>query len=306
LVSGRKIIFCIGVTALFCALTVSADAQQNVRKIGYLGAGVGSSNARGRASALVRRELSKLGYVEGKNITSEFRNADDKPERLPALAEQLASLKVDLIYAGGSNAARAAKGVTRAIPIVFINVDDPVSLGLVESLAKPGGNLTGFANLSGILGGKRLELLKEAIPNLIRVAVVWDPRLSGSFEQWKAHQSPAKELRLQLHSMEVSNAEQLESAFRGAVTAGSAAFTVTRNPIVTSKLKQIVDLAAKHSLAAIYQESEFVEHGGLMSYGAERTEPYRRVAVIMDKILKGAKPAELPVEQPTKFELVIN
>jgi putative ABC transport system substrate-binding protein len=301
-----KGVFCIALCTMLFALCPFADAQHQTKiaKIGYLGAGPG--NAPRRASEFVRRELNKLGYVEGKNIASEYRNADNKPERLPALADELVRLKVDLIYAGGSNAARAAKEATGTIPIVFINVDDPVPIGLVDSLARPGANLTGFANLSGILGGKRLELLKETIPKLARVAVLWDPRLAGSSEQWKAHQPPAKELGLQLHSMEVSNADRLESAFNEAVRAGIAAFTVTRTPIITSRLKQIVDVAAKHRLPAIYHEAEFSESGGLMSYGTDQTEPYRRVAVMIDKILKGTKPADIPVEQPTKFEFVIN
>jgi putative ABC transport system substrate-binding protein len=282
----------------------SAQAQSRLPRIGYLGAGPG--NAPGRASEFVQRELNILGYVEGKNIVSEHRNADNKPERLPALADELIRLKVDLIYAGGSNAARAPMYATRTIPIVFINVNDPVPIGLVDSLARPGGNVTGFANLSGILGGKRLELLKETMPKLTRVAVLWDPRLEGPSEQWKAHQLSAKELGLQLYSMEVSNAERLESAFNGAVKAGSAAFTVTQNPIVTSRRKQVVDLAEKYRLPAIYHEAEFIESGGLMSYGLDRTERYRRVAVMIDKILKGTKPADIPVEQPTKFEFIIN
>ena len=204
-------------------------------------------------------------------------------------------LRVDLIYAGGSNAARAAKDATRTIPIVFNNVNDPVPNGLVDSLSRPGGNLTGFTNIAGILGGKRLELLKQTIPKLTRVAVFWDPRNSGSSEQWKAHQLPAKELGLQLHSMEVSSVEQLESVFNGAVKAHSNAFTVTQNPIVTSRRQQIVDLATKHRLPAIYQQAEFSESGGLMSYGADQTEPYRRVAVMIDKILKGTSPLIFPL-----------
>jgi putative ABC transport system substrate-binding protein len=293
---------CVMLLALYP--TASARSQSRLPTIGWLGAGPGDAPV--QSGEFVRRELNKLGYVEGKNIASEYRNADNSPERLPALADELVRLKVDLIYAGGSNAARAAKDATKTIPIVFINVNDPVPIGLVDSLARPGGNVTGFANLSGILGGKRLELLKETVPRLSRVAVLWDARNLGSSEQWKAHQMPAKELGLQLHSMEVSNVERLESAFNGAVKAGSTAFTVTRNPIVTSRQQQVANLAAKHRLPPIYHQAEFVERGGLMSYGADRNEPYRRVAVMIDKILKGTKPTDIPVEQPTKFEFIIN
>jgi putative ABC transport system substrate-binding protein len=294
----------------FCAILlafyvpVSAQPQLRLATIGWLGAGPG--DAPGRAGEFVRTELNKLGYVEGRNIANVYRNADNKFERLPALADELVRLKVDLIYAGGSNAARAAKDATRTIPIVFGNVNDPVPIGLVDSLARPGGNVTGFANLSGILGGKRLELLKETVPKLSRVAVFWTPRNLGSSEQWKAHQIPAKELGLQLHSMEVNNVEGLESAFSGAVKAGSRALTATQNPILTSRRQQVTELAVKHRLPAIYLQADFVESGGLMSYGADRNEPYRRLAVMIDKILKGTKPADIPVEQPTKFEFVIN
>jgi putative ABC transport system substrate-binding protein len=285
-------------------LPVFAQPQSRLRTIGWLGAGPG--DAPGRSGDFVRRELNKLGYVEGRNIANVYRNSDNKFERLPALADELVRLKVDLIYAGGSNAALAAKDATRTIPIVFNNVNDPVPIGLVDSLARPGGNVTGFAILSGILGGKRLELLKETIPRLSRVAVFWTPRNLGSSEQWQAHQLPAKELGLQLHSMEVSNVERLESAFSVAVKAGSKALTVTQNPILTSRRQQVTDLAVKHKLPAIYLQADFTESGGLMSYGADRNEPNRRVAVMIDKILKGTKPADIPVEQPIKFEFIVN
>ena len=303
---NSKKCFALALGALLFALCASAQAQQpaKIPKIGYLGAGSGDAAA--RPSEFVKRELNKLGYVEGKNIASVHRNADNRTERLPALADELANLKVDLICAGGSNAARAAKDATKTIPIVFINVNDPVSIGLVDSLARPGGNLTGFANLSGILAGKRLELLKETIPKLIRVAVLWNPGNLGSSVQWKAHQPPAKELDLQLYSMEVSAADRLGSAFNEAVKSGSTALTVTQNPIATSRRQLIADLAAKHRLPAIFHQAEFAGSGGLMSYGVDETEPYRRVAVMIDKILKGARPADIPVEQPTKFEFIIN
>jgi putative ABC transport system substrate-binding protein len=282
--------------------SVDVQSQSNLPRLGYLGAGPGGSFR----SAALWRELNKLGYFEGKNIGSEVRSADNRTERLAPLAEELVRLKVDVIYTGGTNAARAAKHATRTIPIVFNNVNDPVTDGLVDSLARPGGNITGFSIISGVLAGKRLELLKETVPKLRRVAVLWDRRNSGSSEQWNAHQRPARELGLQLHSMEVSSADRLEAAFDEAVKARSDAFTVTQNPIATSRRHQIAELAAKHKLPAIYNEAEFTQSGGLMSYGADQNEPNRRVAVMIDKILKGTRPAEIPVEQPTKFELVIN
>ena len=292
--------------AIFLSTIAVADAQQptTIPKVGWLGLGL--ANTQQGQRELLWQELSKLGYVEGKNITVEYRYAENNLDRLPGLADELVRLKVALIHTGGANAARAAKQATKTIPIVFNNVNDPVPTGLVESLAQPGANITGFAVISGILAGKRLELLKESLPKVKRVAVVWDPRNAGSVEQWKAHHVPAKELGLQLYSMEVSAAEQLESAFDAAVKAGSDALEMTQSPIVTSRRKQVAELAAKHRLPAIYHQAEFTESGGLMSYAADRNEPYRRVAVMIDKVLKGTKPADIPVEQPTKFEFVIN
>ena len=200
----------------------------------------------------------------------------------------------------------AAKNATRTIPIVFFGVPDPVASGLVDSLAQPGRNLTGFTSISAELAGKRLELLKETIPNLSRVAVLWNPRNSASAEQWKESQRPSRELDLQLHSMEVSSVDQFERAFKESIKARSAAVVVTQETLVTSNIKRVIDLAAKNRLPAIYTRGDFIGTGGLMSYGPDRNEPYRRAASIADKILKGAKPADLPVEQPTKFELVIN
>ena len=189
------------------------------------------------------------------------------------------------------------------IPIVFFSSSDPVEAGLVDSLARPGGNLTGFSNFRTLLTGKRLELLKETIPKLSRVAVLRDPQ--SSIEQWKENQLAAKALGLQIHSMEVISADKFENAFKEAIKAHSAALTVTTSPFLNSNLPRTVELAARHRLPAIYSRGDFVESGGLMSYGTDQTEPYKRVAVMVDKILKGTKPADIPVEQPTKFEFVI-
>jgi putative tryptophan/tyrosine transport system substrate-binding protein len=202
--------------------------------------------------------------------------------------------------------ALAAKNATRTIPIVFLGGGDLVAAGLVDSLARPGGNITGFTGIGAVLAGKRLELIKETVPKLSRVAVLWNPQDPSSTQQWNESQLSARELSLQLHSMEVSSAAKFEGAFQAATKARSGALAVTESPLTVSNGKQIAELATKHRLPAIYSREDFVASGGLMSYGADRTEPYRRVASMIDKILKGAKPADLPVEQPTKFELVIN
>ena len=250
--------------------------------------------------------LRERSYVENKNIAIEFREADNKLDRLPALANELVGLKVDVFIARAPRAALAAKNATRTIPIVFYDVADPVALGLVDSLAQPGGNLTGLTIITEVLAGKRLEFLKETVPKLSRVAVLWNPQNPGNAQQWKESQLPARALGLQLHSMEVSSADKFESAFKEAAKARSAALAVTPDPLVFSNLKLVTDLTAKYRLPAISDRGEFVESGGLMSYGADEAEQDRRVAYYVDRILKGAKPADLPVEQPTKFELILN
>jgi putative ABC transport system substrate-binding protein len=202
--------------------------------------------------------------------------------------------------------ALAAKNATRTIPIVFTGSGDPVAAGLVDGLSRPGGNITGFTTIGAVLAGKRLELLKEIIPNLSRVAVLWDSHDPTTAQQLKESQLPARGLGLQLHSMEVSSTEKYAGAFKEATKARSAALAVTHSAPFVSNRQRIADLATKNRLPAIYPRGDFVESGGLMSYGADQTEPYRRVALIVDKILKGTKPADIPVEQPTKFELVIN
>ena len=292
-------------TVLTLACGVGALAQQpaKVPKIGFLGTRSAGSES---GLELFRRELRGLGYIEGKNIAVESRYANNKLDRLPALADELVRLKVDVLVAGGTSDALAAKNATRTIPIVFYNVGDPVAVGLIDSLARPGGNITGFTTITTVLSGKQLELLKETVPKLSRVAVLWNPQEVGSRQQWKESQLPARELGLQLHSMEVSNADKYEGAFKEATQARSAALAVTRNTLANSNQKRIADLAKKHRLPAIAARGGFVENGGLMSYGVDLAESFRRAAVFVDKILKGAKPVDLPVEQPTKFELMIN
>jgi putative ABC transport system substrate-binding protein len=257
----------------------------------------------------IRRELRELGYVEGKNLVLELRYAEDRSERLPGLADELVRLKVDVIVAGGPNDGLAAKKATLSIPIVFTDSpSDPVRRGLVSSLARPGGNVTGFYSMADVLAGKRLELLKDALPQLSRAAVLWYPQSGSSEPQWTQSQLSARQLGLQLHSMEIGSSANYESAFNEAVKAGSGALAVVRHRLSQSDAnqKRIIALAARYRLPAIYYREDFVEREGLMSYGADEVEPFKRVAAMVDKILKGAKPADIPVEQSTKFELVIN
>jgi len=282
-----------------------AEAQQQAKifKIGWLGIGSASSVSRYEE---FRHKFRELGYFEGKNIAFEYRSADNKLERLPALADELVRLNVDVIVTRGTPEAIALKNATKTIPIVFYDVTDPIAAGLIDSLARPGGNITGFTGLEAVLAGKRLELLKETVAKLSRVAVLWNPQDLSSVQQWKESQLPARELGLQLYSMEVSSADKYAGAFREAIKARSAALSVIAGSLEDSNQKQIVDLAAKFRLPAIYPRPVFVESGGLMSYGRDRDDAFKRVPVMVDKILKGTKPAEIPVEQPMRFELVLN
>jgi putative tryptophan/tyrosine transport system substrate-binding protein len=299
-----KRVFGFAIAALFVALSVPAYAQQaKIRKIGWLSPRAPASG--GRLDEF-RRELHKLGYVEGKNIVIESRYAEEKLDRLPALAHELVGLKVDVLFTRGTPETLALKKATNTIPIVFYSVTDPVGAGFVESLARPGGNITGFSSIESVLAGKRLELLKETVPKLGRMAVLWNPRDLSSVQQWKQSQAAAPELGLQLHSMEVSSADKYESVFKEAIKVRSAALVMASSPLASSNRKQIMDLAAKNRIPAVYPREDYVEGGGLMSYGPQRAEPYTRLALMVDKILKGSYPANIPVEQPTKFQLVIN
>jgi putative tryptophan/tyrosine transport system substrate-binding protein len=298
----------IGVTFGMCGAVAEAQQQAKVLKIGWLGVrpASGPGGRPGGMYEAIQRALREIGYVEGNNVTFEYRSAENKFDRLPALADELVRLKVDLLLTPAGAEALAAKKATRTIPIVFYGVGDPVAAGLVDSLARPGGNITGFTTISAVLVGKRLELLKETVPKLSRVAVLWNPKNPGSEQSWKESQFSARVLGLQLYSMEVSGADKFESAFKEAIKAGSAALFVISNPLFSTHQKKIADLAAKNRLPAIYPRGDFIESGGLMSYGPDQVEPYRRAAWMVDKILKGTKPADIPVEQPTKFELMIN
>jgi putative tryptophan/tyrosine transport system substrate-binding protein len=296
--------------AAICVLLIAfcrpAEAQQSAKmvRIGVLEANSAAVGAR-RLDAL-RQGLRDFGHMEGRNLILELRYADGKLERIPQLAAELVQLKVDVFVVSSTPGALAAKHATKTIPIVFFGVTDPVGAGLVDSLAQPAGNITGLTNVAAVLSGKRLEILKETVPRLSRVAVLWDPKVLGSVPQWKESQLPGRELGLQLYSMEVSSVSKYEEAFNAAIKAGNTALAVTLNPLANSNQKQVVTLATRHRLPAIYPRADFVESGGLISYGPVIEAEGRDAARLVDKILKGAKPAALPVEQPTKFELVIN
>jgi putative ABC transport system substrate-binding protein len=288
--------------ALLFAPSVAAQAQQpkQVPRIGYI-ATVSASSIRDRHEAF-RQGLRDLGYTEGKNIVIESRFAEGKSDRLPDLAAELVRLKVEVIVTSGPPSTRAAKKATSTIPIVMAEDPDPVATGLVASLARPGGNITGLSSLSPEISGKRLEILKEVLPKLSRVAVFG----TGNAASVKETDLAAQALGLQLQYLEMREPNDIEAAFQEAAKGRADAVMLLENPVNLSHRKKIVDLAVKNRLPAIYPWPEFVEEGGLVTYTASRTDLFRRAATYVDKILKGAKPADLPVEQPTKFEFVIN
>jgi putative ABC transport system substrate-binding protein len=290
---------------LALGLPVQAQQPRKIAKIGYLV----PSNAAAHAPNLeaFRQGLRDLGYVEGKTFVLERRYAEGRFERLPELARELVGLKVDVIVANSDVTIAALKRETRTIPIVMSNSTDPVATGLVASLARPGGNVTGLSNISPELSGKRLELLREVVPGLSRVAIIWNPDLRGAMFDYNATEGAARSLRLQLQSVEVLRAEDLDRAFSEITKERAQALILTgSNPVAFGNRGKIASFAQSNRLPSIYSTSPFVDAGGLMSYGPSNLDMFRRAATYVDKILKGAKPADLPVEQPTKFELVIN
>lgn len=299
-------IFWVPLCALLLALGVPVEAQQpkKISRVGYLAAVSAAADAP-RLEAF-RQGLLDLGYIEGQNMIIEYRHEGGGFERLPELAAELVGQKPDVLVAVTTNAAQAAKKATTTIPIVFMGVTDPVTAGLVESLARPGGNATGITNMAAILTGKRLELLKETLPTVSRVAVLWDPQSPGSVPQWQESQLPARELGLQLYSMEVSSVDNYEAAFKEAVEARNTALWVTLNPLANSNQTKIADLAINHGLPSICARADYSENGCMMAYGPGYGIEGRDGARYVDKILKGTKPADIPVEQPMKFEMVIN
>jgi len=297
----------LALTALLFALSVSARAQQptKVVRIGVLD----NSTASGMAVLLdaFRQELSKLGWIEGKNLTIEYRFAEQKLERLPGLAMDLVRLKVDLIVASGGPTPLAAKGATSTIPIVMTSFPDPVGAGLVASLARPGGNVSGLSSLAPELNTKRLEVLKDVVPKLARVGYLYSRASILSDFQLKELRPAALALKLKLEEIETeADREGLESAFQTGKQKQVGAIMTNPGNRFLAERKRIVELAGRNRLPAIYPQKEFVEAGGLMSYGTDSADLYRHAAVYVDKILKGAKPADLPIQQATKFEFVVN
>jgi putative tryptophan/tyrosine transport system substrate-binding protein len=285
-----------------------AEAQQaaKVARIGYLSTNHGA-NPHLREAFL--QGLRDLGYVEGRNVVIEYRDAEGKPERLPALAAELVGLKVDVIVAGGTPQALAAKHATRTLPIVFAAVADPVGSGLVTSLARPGGDVTGLSMLAPELVGKCLEQLKQAVPGVSRVAVLWHPGAHGERtdkDMLKEAEVAARALGVRLQFVEARGPADFDRAFSDMTRARAGALTVLTSNMFFIERRRLVDLAAKHRLPAVFQWREGVDAGALMAYGPNVTDLFRRAATYVDRVLKGAKPGDLPVEQPTKFELVIN
>ena len=293
------------VVAILLAVGVMAEAQQptKIPQVGYLNGGFLSGIA-GRIEAF-RQGLRELNYVEGKNIGIDWLSAQGKGDRLPALAAELLRRKVDVIVTAGGNPTRAAKAATSTIPIVMTNDGDPVGDGLVASLARPGGNITGLSTFAPELSGKRLEILREVIPKLSRVAVLGTAGTPGS-PGLRELEPAANAFGVKLQYLNVQNPKDIETAFQAASKGRADAVLTVGNPILASQRTQLAEIAVKNRLPTIYHQSFYVEAGGLMFYGVNQLDLDRRAATYVDKILKGAKPAELPVEQPTKFEFIIN
>ena len=294
------------VATLILASVLPAEAQQpkKVPRIGYLDA-VSLSASAGRIEAF-RQGLRELGYVEGKSIVIEWRYAEGKPDRLPVLAAELMRLKVDVIVTAGRTATHAAKEATVTIPIVMGQDPDPVGNGFIASLARPGGNITGLSTLAPELSGKQLELLKETVPRLSRVAVFGTSTTPSNAQALREVEVAVGAFGVQLQYLDVLSPNDIETVFREARKERAGAVLMLPSPVLLAQRTQIVALTVKSRLPAIYARPEFVEDGGLMTYGPRITDSFRRAATYVDKILKGAKPADLPIEQPTKFELVIN
>lgn len=291
---------------VFALSTASADGQQaqKLPRVVFLSAATASANG-ARIDAFTRG-LKEVGYVNGKNITFEQRYAEGSTERLKTLAAELARDKVDVIVTGGATATRPAKEATSTIPIVMTNDNDPVASGFVASLARPGGNVTGLSTLSPEISGKQLELLKEIVPKISRAALIWNSSTPGNAEALKETDRAAAALGIKLQHIETPTAKDIEAAFNAVNRARAEGLLVLQNVSVFSERAQIAARAIKIRLPAIFPSVEYVEAGGLVSYGVSVTDLFRRAAVYVDKILKGTKPVDLPVEQPTKFEFVIS
>jgi putative tryptophan/tyrosine transport system substrate-binding protein len=299
-------IFVLALGAMLFALCVTAEAQQpgKVSRIGFLS--TLSFSAMADRIETFRQGLRELGYVEGKNIVIEWRYADDRPDRVSELAAELVRLKVDTIVTGGNSATQAAKKATNSIPIVMTRASDPIASGFVVSLGRPGGTITGLSTLSPEINGKRLELLKETVPKLTRVAVLGTSTSPGNAQELREVEVAAGALGVKLQYLDVLTGKDIEPAFRAATKGRAEAVLIMLGALGTSQRKEMAALGLKIRLPVIYESARSVEAGGLMAYGVSSLDLDRRAALYVDKILKGAKPAELPVEQPKNFELVIN
>jgi len=300
---SRKIFLWSLATVLLTTAFIEAQQATKIPRIGYVSAN-GDPNNPGPQVEAFRRELRDLGYVEGKNILIEFRYVEGKSDLFPSVVNELVQLKVDLLFLEPQPAIRAAKQATKTIPIVMVTTQNPVAAGFVDSLARPGGNITGVTLLQRELSGKRLELLKEVVPGISRVGALMNVIQSES--DFRFYEAPARALKIQLQLLKVKGPNDFDAAFQAAAKSRVSALITITGSLLNPNAKRIADLAIKNRLPSMHERSDYVEAGGLMSYSANERESYRRAATYVDKILKGAKPADLPVEQPTDFDLVIN
>jgi putative ABC transport system substrate-binding protein len=302
----RKLLVALGASALAAPFGSFAQQQGKVWRVGFLALRQVAISDSDYYYGPFRQGMRKLGYVEGKNLIIEWRSADGKSERLPGLAVELVQLKVDVIVAGGTQATSTAQKATTTIPIVMGSIGDPVAGGFVKSLAHPGGNITGVSNIASNIGPKQLEMLLSMVPKLSRVAILVNPDNSALTTALKNVQATAQRTGVTILAFEARTPQEIENAFSQMTRQKAGGLIVTRDASLNQQVRQIAELAAKNRLPTIAGLREYVEAGGLMSYGTNLADQYRRAATYVDKILKGAKPADLPVEQPTKLELVIN
>jgi len=290
-------------------LSTAASAQEatKIPRIGFVTASSSQKNVAGRIIDVIRRSLGELGYVEGKNVLYEYRFIDGQQDKAANLVAELLDFKVDVLVVSTLTSLRAAKQATKIVPIVMVTTNDPVATGIVDSLARPGGNITGNTRLTRDISGKRPEVLGEMIPRLSRVAVLWDAKGPGPTIAFNNYEAAAKLLKVKVQSLEIRGLSiDFERAFHIAAKEHASAIIPIRSSVLIRNMDLIADLAIKNRLPSMNETSDFVEAGGLSSYSADDTGSFKRAAVYIDKILKGAKPADLPVEQPTKFEFVIN
>jgi putative ABC transport system substrate-binding protein len=304
----KKAFVGLALSAVLLALSFASEAQQpgKIPRVGYVAAG-GDPNNPGSLVEAFRQGLRELGYIEGKNILVEFRYGEGNRELVLSLVTELVQLKVDVLVVTSLTSIRAAKQATKTIPTVMVTVQDPVETGIVESLAHPGGNITGVTTLARELSGKRLELLKEVVPRMSRAGVLWDANAPGTIIGFKEYEAAARALKIQLQSLEVRGpSPDLAGAFQTAAKGRVSAVITIGNPLLGRYQNQIAELAIKNRKPSMCERSDYVDAGCLVSYAANQADQYRRAAYYVDRVLKGTKPADLPVEQPMKFELVIN